>query len=148
MTRRNRAVGIAQKVAIALRLMLGPETYAAHPDVGQFHRVRRTTRVHPRPLTIALAAVGCNALAIAPVAGMDGTDGNEVVISDRANIVRTNRDQRLGPARGRDELHADRIGTVDLDDRAQVAPAQAMSRQVAGQHDGIERVDGHFWPPG
>jgi len=79
---------------------------------------------------------------------MDGTDGNEVVISDRANIVRTNRNQRLGSARGRNELHAERIGTVDLDDRAQVAPAQPMSRQVAGQYDGIEKMDGHFRPPG
>ena len=79
---------------------------------------------------------------------MNGPDGNEVIISDRAKIVRTNRNQRLGSARGRNEFHADRIGTVDLDDRAQIPLAQRMGRQVAGQHDGIEGMDGHFRPPG
>ena len=78
------------------------------------------------------------------MAGMDGTDRNEVVISDRAKVVRTNRHQRLGSPRGRNEFHAERIGPVDLDDRAQVAPAQPMSRQVASQHDGVERMNGHF----
>ena len=54
----------------------------------------------------------------------------------------------MRPAGRRDELSPERIGAVDFDDRAQIALAQAVSREVAIQDYDIEWMDRHFDPPG
>ena len=57
-------------------------------------------------------------------------------------------DQGLSPTRGPHELHPDRIGAIDLHDRAQIASPQPVSWDVMGQHDDIEGMNGHLVPPG
>ncbi len=58
------------------------------------------------------------------------------------------RDQRLSPTGGRHEFDGDRIGTVNLHHRAQIAASQPVGRYVMGQYDDIERMNGHLEPPG
>jgi len=58
------------------------------------------------------------------------------------------RDQCLSSTRGRHELDPDRIRAIDLHDCAQIALSQPVGWYVMGQHDDIERLNGHLAPPG
>jgi hypothetical protein len=46
----------------------------------------------------------------------------------------------MGATRGADEFHLDGIGRVDINDCAQIAAFQPLSRKVRVQHDEITRV--------
>lgn len=58
-----------------------------------------------------------------------------------ANVRALERDECLGSTRGGNKLDGERVGTVDFDDGADVASAQAMCRHVVNQHDNFERLD-------
>ena len=87
-------------------------------------------------------------LASAPVCALGGSNGDEIVVGHGPDIGRTESNQRLRPARRRDEFGPERIGAVDFDDGAQIALAQAVSREVSIQDNDIKRMDRHFDPPG
>jgi len=79
---------------------------------------------------------------------LDGTNGHQIVIADFPDVACSKSDQGLGATRGGDEFHLDGIGRVDLNDRAQIATLQPLSRKLRVQHDDIKRVEAHRPSPG
>jgi hypothetical protein len=47
-----------------------------------------------------------------------------------------------------DELHFQRLGGIDPDDRAEVATFQAMRRKIGVEHDDVEFMKAHRESPG
>src|ERR1700680_1153338 len=79
---------------------------------------------------------------------LDGTNGHQIVIADFPDVACSKSDQGLGATRGGDEFHLYGIGRVDINDRAQIATLQPLSRKVRVQHDDIKRVEAHRPSPG
>ena len=68
---------------------------------------------------------------------------DEVLVAHPANVVHSERQQCMHPARSGDELDLKAIRFVDLHDRPEISPAQTMLRQVAVENDGIEILESH-----
>jgi hypothetical protein len=71
---------------------------------------------------------------------LGATNGHQIVVADFPDVVCSKSDQGLGATRGGDEFHLDGIGRVDINDCAQIAAFQPLSRKVRVQHDDITRV--------
>jgi hypothetical protein len=69
------------------------------------------------------------------------TDSDEVAVTDLANIVTAQRDQRLSAPRREHELDFERPWTWSIHHRAEVARAQPVLGDVPGEYDGIEELD-------
>ena len=76
------------------------------------------------------------------------THGDEIVVGHGAEVARPKCYQRLRTARRRDELHANRVRPVLLNDGAEVTRPEAVCGQVSREHDKIEDVHRHLLPPG
>jgi len=68
------------------------------------------------------------------------TNGQQIVVADFPDVACSKSDHGLGATRSGDEFHLDGIGRVDINDRAQIATLQPLSRKVRVQHDEITRV--------
>ena len=87
-------------------------------------------------------------LAIALIWKTCRTNRYQIIIGNRPKISGMKCDQCLRPTGGGHEFDPDRLGAIDLHHRTQIAPPQPVSRYVMGQHDDIERMNGHLAPPG
>ena len=74
------------------------------------------------------------------LAGQSGArpDGHQVIVVDRPNVCRRQRDEGLGTPGGRDKLDRDSVGATQLDDGAQVTATKRVSREVSIEDDHIE----------
>ena len=80
--------------------------------------------------------------------GGDLSNGDEIVVADSANIVRSEGDERLSSAGRCRKLHDEGFRTVNFDDGAQVASPKPLSRNVMRQNDDVKELWGQSEPPG
>src|SRR5207248_1103910 len=75
--------------------------------------------------------------------GVGRADGTHVVTAHRAYVVHAQRAQCLGPAVHSHELDVERIGRIELNDRAEVAGVQSLFGDVAHHHDRVQFTERH-----
>jgi hypothetical protein len=93
--------------------------------------------------------VGCSGwLAAHATCRTCGANGDEIIVFNRTDVVRLQRDERLRSTGSGDEFDRDGIGAVDLNNRAEVSAAQAVSGYVMSEDDNVEGMNGHWASPG